>query len=132
MEVRVDLARIIICETRDHNVIILRERNGARALPIVIGPNEAGAIDRRVKGERGTRPFTHDLLSNVIDCLNGQLEKIVINDLQAGTFYAKLVIRQGVELLEVDSRPSDAIAVGVASEVPIYVEDHVLREAAAN
>lgn len=132
MEVRVDLARIIICETRDHNVIILRERNGSRALPIVIGPSEAAAIDRRVKGEQMTRPLTHDLLSNVIDCLNGQLEKIVINDLQDRTFYAKLVIRQGAELLEVDSRPSDAIAVGVASEVPIYVEDHVLREAAAN
>lgn len=132
MEVRMDLARIIICETRDQHVIILRERNGARALPIVIGHTEAMAIDRRVKGEQPPRPMTHDLLGNVIDCLNAQLEKIVINDLQDRTFYAKLVIRQNTELVEIDSRPSDAIALGVAGEVPIYVEDRVLREISVN
>ena len=128
MEVRMDLAQIVISETRDTQIIVLRERDGNRNLPIVIGLTEALAIDRRVKGVQLQRPLTHDLLGNVIESLDAELEKIVINDLQDHTFYAKLVIRQGSELIEVDSRPSDAIALGVATEVPIYVEDHVLRE----
>lgn len=130
MEVRMDLAQIVISETRDTQIIVLRERDGNRSLPIVIGLTEALAIDRRVKGVQLQRPLTHDLLANVIESLSAELEKIVINDLQDHTFYAKLVIRQAGELIEVDSRPSDAIALGVASEVPIYVEDHVLREVA--
>ena len=130
MEIRVDLAQIIISETRDTQIIVLRERDGERALPIVIGLTEALAIDRRVKGVQLQRPLTHDLLGNVIEALGGELEKIVVNDLQEHTFYAKLVIRKDGELIEVDSRPSDAIALGVAGEVPIYIEDHVLREAA--
>jgi bifunctional DNase/RNase len=128
MEVRVDLAQIVISETRDTQIIVLRERDGNRNLPIVIGLTEALAIDRRIKGVQLQRPLTHDLLGNVIESLAAELEKIVINDLQDHTFYAKLVIRQQGELIEVDSRPSDAIALGVATEVPIYVEDHVLRE----
>lgn len=128
MEVRMDLAQIVISETRDTQIIVLRERDGNRNLPIVIGLTEALAIDRRIKGVQLQRPLTHDLLGNVIESLAAELEKIVINDLQDHTFYAKLVIRQQGELIEVDSRPSDAIALGVASEVPIYVEDHVLRE----
>ena len=128
MEIRVDLAQIVISETRETQIIVLRERDGSRALPIVIGLTEALAIDRRIKGVQLQRPLTHDLLGNVIESLAAELEKIVINDLQDHTFYAKLVIRQQGELIEVDSRPSDAIALGVATEVPIYVEDHVLRE----
>ncbi len=128
MEIRVDLAQIVISETRDTQIIVLRERDGPRNLPIVIGLTEALAIDRRIKGVQLQRPLTHDLLGNVIESLAAELEKIVINDLQDHTFYAKLVIRQAGELIEVDSRPSDAIALGVANEVPIYVEDHVLRE----
>lgn len=130
MEVRVDLASILICETRDQQVISLRERGGKRVLQIVIGLPEALAIDRRVKGVQSARPMTHDLLGNVIHELSASLEKIVINDLQEHTFYAKLVVRNQGELIEVDSRPSDAIALGVAEEVPIYVEEDVLNEAA--
>src|SRR5262249_2389493 len=129
MEIRMDLAQILISETRDQQLIILRDRNGQRVLPIVIGLTEALAIDRRVKGVTLQRPLTHDLLANVIESLQGELEKIVVNDLQDHTFYAKLMIRQHGELIEVDSRPSDAIALGVAGEVAIYVEDHVLRDA---
>ena len=129
MEVRVDLAQIVIAENREMQLIVLRERNGERTLPILIGIYEAHAIERRVKGVEYPRPLTHDLLANLIEQLSGDLEKIVINDLQEGTFFAKLVIRHSGELIEIDSRPSDAIALGVASEVPIYVEDHVLDEA---
>lgn len=128
MEVRMDLARIVISDTSDQQIIVLQERAGKRQFPIVIGPTEAYAIDRRVKQIPTPRPLTHDLLANVIRDLDGDLEKIVIHDLRDHTFYAKLVIRHGGELLEVDSRPSDAIALGVASDVPIYVEEGVLRQ----
>lgn len=130
MEIRCDLAQITISETRDQQLIALRERNGPRTLHIVIGLSEALAIDRRVKGLQPQRPMTHELLANVIEQLDAELEKIVVNDLQEGTFFAKLVIRRNGALVEVDSRPSDAIALGVAGEVPIFVEEHVLRDAA--
>jgi bifunctional DNase/RNase len=130
MEVRVDLAQIRISETHDSQVIVLRERNGPRLLQIVIGLTEALAIDRRVKGVALQRPMTHDLLGNVLDALSAELEKVVVSDLQEHTFYAKLVIRHQGRLIEVDSRPSDAIALGVANDVPLYVEEHVLAEAA--
>lgn len=129
MQIRMDLAQIVISETREQQFIVLRERDGERTLPIVIGLPEALAIDRRVKGIPVQRPMTHDLLANLIEALSGELERIVINDLKDHTFYAKLVLRANSELIEVDSRPSDAIALGVASEVPIFVEDHVLSEA---
>lgn len=129
MEVRMGLAQIVISETHDSQLIVLREVDGERQLPIVIGLHEALAIDRRIKNQTPPRPMTHDLLANVIEALSGQLEKIVINDLVDHTFYAKLVVRANGEVIEIDSRPSDAIALGVASDVPIFVEDHVLRAA---
>jgi len=131
MDVRVDLARIIITETSDQQVIVLKERDGNRQFPIVIGNYEAFAIDRRLKGIEVPRPLTHDLLANVIEALHGELERIVVYDLRHGTFYARLIIRHDGELIEVDSRPSDAIALGVATETPIYVAEHVLREVAS-
>lgn len=126
-----DLAQIRISETRDHQVIVLRERNGSRLLQILIGLSEALAIDRRVKEMRLQRPMTHDLLANVIESLSCELEKVVINDLQEGTFYAKLVLRHHGQLVEIDSRPSDAVALVAGTDVPLYVEDHVLAEAAS-
>lgn len=132
MEVRMDLARIVISDTSDQQIIVLRERGGTRQFPIVIGVPEALAIDRRVKNITTPRPLTHDLLANVIGELHGELEKIVIHDLKDHVFYAKLVIRQNGELIEVDSRPSDAIALGVASDTEIYVEDSVLRQVCEN
>ena len=128
MDVRMDLARIVIQDTHDQQIIFLRERGGEREFPIVIGDSEACAIDRRLKGYQRPRPMTHDLMADLIERLHGDLEKIVINDLKEHTFYAKLVIRAHGEVIEVDSRPSDAIALGVASETPIFVSEHVLRE----
>ena len=128
MEVRMDLARIVISDTSEQQIIVLRERAGTRQFPIVIGMTEAYAIDRRVKSITTPRPLTHDLLAQVIRELNGELERIVIHDLRDHTFFAKLVIRHNGKLLEVDSRPSDAIALGVAGDTPIYVEESVLRQ----
>src|SRR5262245_24859980 len=111
-EVPVHLARIIIQDNSDQQLIVLQERDGQRHFPIVIGDAEACAIDRRLKGYQKARPMTHDLLAEVIGRLGGTLEKIVISDLKNHTFYAKLVLRVADQTLEVDSRPSDAIALG--------------------
>lgn len=127
MEVRVDLSRIIIQDTSDQQIIVLKERDGDRAFPIVIGDAEAAAIDRRLKKLQPARPMTHDLLANVLSMLDAVVERIVINALRDHTFFAKLVIRMGGNLIEVDSRPSDAIALGAATDTPIYVDEEVLR-----
>lgn len=132
MEVRMELAQIRISETQDNQVIVLRERNGTRLLHIVIGLTEALAIDRRIKNVPAPRPMSHDLLANTIESLDGELEKVVINDLQEHTFFAKLVIRHRGEVVEIDSRPSDAIAVSAGLDAPLYVAEHVLQEAASS
>ncbi len=128
MAIQVELKRIIITETSEQQVIYLKEVTGERSFPIVIGNHEAEAIERRLKGVPTPRPFTHELLANVIERMDGKLERIVINDLQDHTFFARLVIRQAGKMTEVDCRPSDAIALGVASDVPIFVQEHVLDE----
>ena len=128
MDVPMELARILITEMGDQQVIFLREKGGERTFPILIGTNEALAIDRRLKHIPTPRPMTHDLLANIIAAMGGTLERITISDLQEHTFIATLFIRQNSELVEVDARPSDAIALGVAFDTPIYVARHVLDE----
>lgn len=131
MEVAVELSRIIISETSPLQIIFLSEVNGPRSFPIEIGIHEAMAIDRRLKGIETSRPMTHELLASVIDAMGGELSKIVISDLRRHTFYATLYIERDGEVIEVDSRPSDAIALGVAFETPIYVAEDVLEQVAA-
>jgi uncharacterized protein len=145
MAVRMELARILIRELNDYQIIELREvsvskddsgeemvsqvENG-RSFPIVIGLPEAQAIERRLKNIQIKRPQTHDLLMNVIEELRATLESITINDLQEHTFFAQLNVRDASgKLHKIDSRPSDAIALGIASNVPIYVEERVLDSA---
>lgn len=127
MEVEVELSRIIINEASDQQVIVLKERNGTRGFPIVIGIVEIFAIDRRLKGIEVPRPMTHDLLDNVINGLGAKIEKIVINDLKDHTFYAKIHLRCNGETVQIDSRPSDAIALGAATDSPIFVAEHVFE-----
>ena len=129
MPIQMELRRIIISELDAHQIVILKEVEGERNFPIVIGIFEATSIDRRVKGEQPPRPLTHDLIISVVEQLGGEIQDIVINDLKEHTYYAKLRVRKDGELTEVDCRPSDAIAVAVASRVPIYVEEGVLGEA---
>jgi bifunctional DNase/RNase len=126
MSVLMELSRIFIREMTEMQIIELSEIGGDRTFPIVIGLTEAFAIERRLKGIEIRRPQTHDLLASIVRHLGGELKEIVINDLRDGTFYAKLVIHQNGEEIEIDSRPSDAIALGVAGDVPIYVAEHVL------
>ena len=128
MSVQMELHKIIISEMQDQQIIVLKEVDGERKFPIVIGSNEAMAIDRRLKGHPTPRPMTHDLLANVIESMGGTIERIEINDLQEHTFFARIHIRQGGKIVEVDSRPSDAIALGIATVIPIFVAEHVLSE----
>lgn len=152
MPVRMELSRILIRELNDYQIIELREVapvaedgasadgasggasapgfsqvEGGRSFPIVIGLPEAQAIERRLKGIQIKRPQTHDLLMNVIAAMGGRLESITINDLSEQTFFALLHVRDKAgKLVDIDSRPSDAIALGIASNVPIFVAEHVL------
>jgi uncharacterized protein len=127
--VQMELKRIIISEVHDQQVVMLREVEGERSFPIVIGIFEATSIDRRVKGMPSPRPLTHDLVASVIENMGGELQDIYISDLREHTYFAKLRIRFNGELVEVDSRPSDAIALAVTARVPIYVAEDVLGEA---
>ncbi|HLN33235.1 MAG TPA: bifunctional nuclease family protein [Gemmataceae bacterium] len=129
MPVQMELKRIITSDVIDHQMIWLKEVDGDRVFPIVIGFFEATSIDRRVKKMNSPRPLTHDLIASVIDSLGAELQDIFINELKDHTYYAKLRIRQSGELVEIDSRPSDAIALAVTASVPIYVSEDVLSEA---
>lgn len=128
--VHMELKRIIINEVHDQQVVMLREVDGERSFPIVIGLFEATSIDRRVRGIQSPRPLTHDLLTSLIDQLGGELQDIFISDLREHTYFAKLRVRKEGELVEIDCRPSDAIAVAVTARVPIFVAEDVISEAA--
>lgn len=105
--------------------LILKEINGPRRLPIVIGAFEAQSIALEIENIKPPRPLTHDLMKNLIDALGGDLIDVTINDLRDGTFYARL----NLDTQEIDSRPSDAIALAVRFGVPIYVTEKVMEEA---
>jgi len=124
------LSRIIISEINEQQVIYLREVGGDRQFPILIGIFEATSIDRRVKSFRAPRPLTHDLIVNIVAALGGELDSVVINELREHTYFAKLRVRRDGELIEIDSRPSDAIAVAVTCDprLPIYVAEEILEE----
>jgi uncharacterized protein len=132
--VQMELARIIINDVHEQQVVYLREieAENPRAFPILIGIFEAASINRHVKGEDSQRPLTHDLLRNTIEQLGGELQDVVINNLQDHTYYALIRVRRDGELIEIDSRPSDAIALAVQFKppLPIYVDDTVLEQVA--
>ena len=131
MAVQMELARIIISEINDHQVIYLKEVEGERSFPILIGIFEATSIDLRVKGFRAPRPLTHDLLCQAVTDLGGKFAQVYISDLQDHTYFAKLRILQGEEQIEIDARPSDAIAIAVTHDppLPIYVSEEVIQAA---
>lgn len=110
-------------------VVILREKGSDRYLPIWIGPSEADAIAVRLQDVAVARPLTHDLLKNLIEQLGATVSYIVVSDLANDTFFARIVLDLNGAMVEVDARPSDAIALAVRVEVPIYAEDNVLDNA---
>lgn len=129
--IEVQLTRIIISEVNENQAVFLKEIDGDRQFPIMIGFFEATAIDRRVKAIERPRPLTHDLLVGVVDQLGGTLDSVVINDLKQNTYFATLRITVGNEIHDIDARPSDAIAVAMSCDppLPIYVDERVLEAA---
>lgn len=130
-----ELARILISERSEAQVIVLREKGGQRCIPIEIGIVEAMAINREIQGMEMIRPMTHDLLVSVIASLGARLERVLVNDLVAmqegmATFYGLLVLVRGEEVIEVDTRPSDAIALAVRTNAPIFIAEHVVARMA--
>ncbi len=130
MLVKMAVARIVLVDSDEEKMamVVLRETDGDRAFPILIGIHEGRAIDRRTRMVPTHRPLTHDLIERLLDGLECQLDQIVISELRESTFFAKLVVRRGGETFEIDSRPSDAIAVGAGTDTPIFVDESVLRE----
>ena len=132
MPVKMQLARIIISEISDNQVIYLKEVDGDRQFPILIGIFEATSIDRRVKdSQKPQRPLTHDLIVSVAEALGAEFESVIISELREHTYFAKIRVKRGDETIEIDSRPSDAIAVAVTftPPLPIFVAEEVLDEA---
>jgi bifunctional DNase/RNase len=110
-------------------VVILKEKDSDRYLPIWIGPAEADAIAVKLQDLSVPRPLTHDLLNTIIDTLGGKVQHILVSDLHNDTFYAKIVIQVNGNVREIDSRPSDAMALAVRTHVPIYAEESVMEKA---
>lgn len=130
--VECELAQILIAEQRISQIIVLREKGGERVLPIEIGIFEAMAIQRQIQGEEMIRPMTHDLLLSVIETLGARLARVVVHDLVTGddgvgTFYGLLVLEQNGKVYEVDCRPSDAVALAVRRNTPIFVAEQIFE-----
>ena len=125
--VEMELSKIVIDEKRHDQLIVLKEKDGERLLPIVIGLNEASAIKLKLSGFEPPRPLTHDLLHSTIKNLEANLDRVVIDKIEDNTFHAKLILKQDGKLKTVDARPSDSIALAVRAKAPIFVEDDVLK-----
>jgi uncharacterized protein len=127
--VEMELNKIVIDENRHEQLIVLKEKNGDKVLPIVIGLNEIAAIKSKISGVNPPRPITHDLLYSVIKALDAQVEKIIIDKLANSIFYAKIVCKTNAgEERMVDARPSDSIALSVRAHAPIFVDESVLEQ----
>lgn len=131
MSVQIELSRIYIREMVDMQIIELSEVGGTRSFPIVIGMTEACAIERRRKGCSVERPQTHDLLTTIIDELGATVDRIEIVSLKEETFFAKIILRRGQKEIEIDARPSDAIAIAVACNAPMFAAEEVVAAASA-
>jgi uncharacterized protein len=127
IEMTIDSIRVSLMNYQ--RVVILKEKASDRYLPIWIGPNEADAIAVKLQGVAVPRPLTHDLLSSVIDTLGARVNSIIVNDLKNDTFFARVILDVDGKQVEIDSRPSDALALAVRTAVPIYAEESVLEKA---
>ena len=127
--IEMELNKIVIDEKRHDQLIVLKEKDGNRVLPIVIGLAEASAIKLKISGFNPPRPLTHDLLHTTIENLEASVEKIIIDKLEESTFHAKIVLKaaNGVSKV-IDARPSDSIALAVRAHTPIFVEDDIIKQ----
>ncbi len=121
------LSKIVLRETSEHQYIFLKELDGDREFPIVIGFYEAAEINRQIKEVPTPRPMTHELIGTLMGSVGAQLKRVSITELKNNTFYALLEVEHDGKTLEVDSRPSDAIALAAAAGAPIFVDDSVIE-----
>lgn len=127
MLIEFELYQVIITEGSQTQVIVVREKGGDRFFPIYIGHNEAMAIDRKLNDIQVPRPLTHDLMHNMVEQLGGKLERIIVNDMRDDYYMALLDVRRDGETIQIDARPSDAIALAVRAKCQIFVEEQVLN-----
>lgn len=128
--IQMELSKIIIDEKRQDQIIVLKEKNGSRQFPIVIGFLEASSIQMKLSGVETPRPLTHDLLLLLVEGLEAKLEQVVIDKLVANTFHAKLILKTADgKTKRIDARPSDGVALAVRARASIFVEDEVLKKA---
>ena len=128
--IEVTVSKVAIDVNSKMPVIVLKEKDGDKTLPIWIGLFEAQAIALALENVKPPRPLTHDLAKSLIEKLNGRVDRIVISDLRHNTFYARILMRRNGEPLQVDSRPSDAIALALRLKVPIFIDETVLDKIA--
>jgi uncharacterized protein len=129
MQIEMNIKGLMIDPITNMPIIILRDQEGQRILPIWVGVFEANAIALQIENVQTPRPMTHDLLKNIIDDLSAQVERIVVTELKENTFYALIHLRRNGHSIEVDARPSDAIALALRTRSPIFVEEAVIQNA---
>ncbi|HMF43742.1 MAG TPA: bifunctional nuclease family protein, partial [Polyangia bacterium] len=129
MQIEMSIKGLMVDPITNTPIVILRDKDGQRVLPIWVGIFEANAIALQIENVTTPRPMTHDLLKNVIQDLRGRIEKIVVSDLKENTFYALIYLTVGGEMMAVDARPSDAIALALRARAPIFVEEKVIDHA---
>jgi uncharacterized protein len=129
MQIEMTIKGLMVDPITNMPIIILRDKDGQRVLPIWVGVFEANAIALQIENVTTPRPMTHDLLKNVIQDLRGRIDKIVVSDLKENTFYALIYLTVGGEVMAVDARPSDAIALALRARAPIFVEETVIEHA---
>lgn len=118
---------LILEKNTQQNIVVLREVDGERILPIWIGPGEAQAVRRMLAEEQFPRPLTHDLLVTIVEGLRAKVARVVISDLRENTFFASVFLEREGEVLSIDARPSDSIAVALRAKAPIYVNEKLLQ-----
>jgi bifunctional DNase/RNase len=127
--VEVKVQSLALDRTTNTPVVILQEVDGARVLPIWIGPSEASAIAMQLADMEFSRPLTHDLLCSVLTGLGGALQKVIITKVESSTYYAEMIVRRNGEVFSLDARPSDSIAVALRVAARIFAQDSLLEEA---
>jgi bifunctional DNase/RNase len=126
--IEVQVAHLGLDQSTNSPVVLLKERDGERVLPIWIGPAEASAIAMEMQGVKAQRPMTHDLLKHVILGLGGELRRVTITNVRDNTYFAELLIRRDEQVVQVDARPSDSIALALRLHAPIFTSDDLLDQ----
>src|ERR1700685_4660797 len=132
MEVEMKIRGLLMDPVSNHPIVVLKDVNGSAILPIWVGPYEAHGIALEIEKVATPRPMTHDLIRNLLLGLEAGVKKVVVSDLREDTFYAVIWLERNGELISVDSRPSDALAIALRMDCPIFVDDAVLKTSGEN